>query len=261
VAAPLPPVTDSDKRLGQDNILPDQYTAIPGIAHAAWTQLAMDAGARATRWVLNWGEIEVEQGQYNYSAHDPVVAADLAAGLQVQGLLIGAPTWAGRPESRSVPANLYLDWNNPGNYWGQFVYETVSHYLGQIGYWIVWNEPNLQFFWKGTPQDYYQLLKVAYQAAKAADPTAQIMFGGLSGLTNPSFLEGVLTLTSLSGTPTAALPSSTTVRCTTGKGWPRTASTSRSRSTRPTSPRTMIRRCLTADRCSGAAPKRNRPPT
>lgn len=202
MAAPLPPVTDSDKRFGQDNILPDQYTAIPGIAHAAWTQLAVDAGARATRWVLNWGEIEAEQGHYNYSAHDPVVAADLAAGLQVQGLLIGAPTWAGRPDSRSVPANLYLDWNNPGNYWGQFVYETVSHYLSQIGYWIIWNEPNLQFFWKGTPQDYYQLLKVAYQAAKAADPTAQVMFGGLSGLTNPSFLEGVLA--AASADPTAA---------------------------------------------------------
>ncbi len=202
MVTPLPPVTDSDERFGQDNILPDHYTAIPGIADAAWTQLAMDAGARFNRWVFYWREIEATQDVYDYSAHDPVVTANLSAGLKIQGLLIGTPPWASLPDNPGVPTNLYLDWNDPDNHWGQFVYNIVSHYLGQIGFWIIWNEPNLEFFWQGTPQDYYQLLKIGYQATKAADPTAQVLFGGLSGLTNLSFLDEVLA--TASADPTAA---------------------------------------------------------
>ena len=42
---------------------------------------------------------------------------------------------------RSVPRNLDLPDDDPNNYWGRFVYETVRYYAGRIDEWIIWNEP------------------------------------------------------------------------------------------------------------------------
>jgi len=120
-----------------------------------------------------------------------VVSAAAANGLGVVGVLVGTPSWAGNGEANQVPANLSLPVTHPDNYWARFVYNMVLHYRDQVRYWQIWNEPNLDQFWNGSPSDYYRLLKVAYQAAKAADPKAQILFGGLSGQA-PSYLEQVL---------------------------------------------------------------------
>ena len=57
------------------------------------------------------------------------------------------PQWAtstpntARPTN--VPANLYLPFDDPKNYWGQFMYRLAKRYAGQINTWIVWNEPDL----------------------------------------------------------------------------------------------------------------------
>ena len=69
---------------------------------------------------------------------------------------------------------------NDGNPWARFVYETVSRFKGQVGVWEVWNEPDLSEFWHGSVADYVRLLKVAYLAAKSADPTAKVAVGGLA---------------------------------------------------------------------------------
>lgn len=97
------------------------------------------------------------------------------------------------------PSNLYEpvfnggDLNRSGginknNHWADFVYETVSRFKDKIKYWEIWNEPdfypNAQHnwfgFWYGTPEQYYRLLKVAYLAAKYADPQATIIMGGMA---------------------------------------------------------------------------------
>lgn len=83
---------------------------------------------------------------------------------------------------------------NSANRWARFVFTAVSRYkpggvlaqangwpAGQgVTHWEIWNEPDLTSFWDGTTADYAQLLKVAYLAAKLADPNAQIIFGGLA---------------------------------------------------------------------------------
>ncbi|MDE3076791.1 MAG: hypothetical protein KGJ86_15345, partial [Chloroflexota bacterium] len=56
-------------------------------------------------------------------------------------------------------------------------------FAGRVDTWIIWNEPdfpvgNPMSTWAGTADDYFYLLKDAYQAAKAANPKATIVFAG-----------------------------------------------------------------------------------
>ncbi|MFQ6058515.1 MAG: carboxypeptidase regulatory-like domain-containing protein [Anaerolineae bacterium] len=104
---------------------------------------------------------------------------------------------------------------NPDNYWARFVYQTVSRYkpggaLAQqqgwpagvgVRYWEMWNEPDFPCgvvpgfpsgFWNGTPAQYYRLLQVGYLAAKAADPEAVVLLGGLAYFPNPTWFDAFL---------------------------------------------------------------------
>ncbi len=193
-------------------------------------QQALDAGARWTRWPFYWYTVERQPGVFDYSAVDQVVNADLARGLKINAILMGTPTWAATstptgaqqvPGGRygafalggaetSPPKNLNLpvfaDGTdipgpgkaiNPENYWARFVYNTVKRYAPRIQTWEVWNEPDLGppatfRFWSGSRADYARLLKVAYLAAKAADPGARVLFGGLAFWTDQTFFPDVL---------------------------------------------------------------------
>ena len=185
-----------------------------------WHSLAREAGASFNRWQMSWYDVEPIQGQYNWSVYDERVDMDLASGMAVNAILMGTPHWAAtegtrlaplvRAESKeepwtlrslgkastsaSPPANLYLPWDDPDNYWGRFVYQTVLHFRDKIKIWEIWNEEDWSFFWTGSEQDYFQLLKVAYQAAKAADPDCTVLMGGLHLLVDPDFYQRVVDL-------------------------------------------------------------------
>jgi len=123
--------------------------------------------------------------------------------LAFPGGVSGAACGDGVPRS-PIPQNLYAPvFNSDGsinqdNYWGYFVWRVVNRYKpgGELArrngwsdgwgirYWEIWNEPNFPSFWGGTVQQYYRLLKVAYQAAKAADPNAVILWGGIAHYCN-----------------------------------------------------------------------------
>jgi hypothetical protein len=58
----------------------------------------------------------------------------------------------------------------------------ARHYAGRIDDWIIWNEVNIPngkwHTWAGSAADYAQLVKVAYLAARAANPHARIILAG-----------------------------------------------------------------------------------
>ncbi|HSD83628.1 MAG TPA: hypothetical protein VLG46_07210, partial [Anaerolineae bacterium] len=69
--------------------------------------------------------------------------------------------------------------------WAAFVRKVVKRYAGRIDHWIIWNEPDIEppddgIQWGGTVADYYQLVKVAYLAAKLENPNAMIHLAGLT---------------------------------------------------------------------------------
>ncbi len=95
---------------------------------------------------------------------------------------------------------------NTDNPWARYVYETVNRYkpggvlakargwtAGQgVSHWEVWNEPDWSFFWAGSVEQYYRLLKVGYLAAKQADPTCRVMVGGLATYFDPNWFPQLL---------------------------------------------------------------------
>ncbi|HUX77696.1 MAG TPA: fibronectin type III domain-containing protein [Anaerolineae bacterium] len=99
----------------------------------------------------------------------------------------------------SPPRGLYEEWNDwtttdgdPINYWGRFVYDAVHRYGDRVKHWEMWNEPEWSYFWTGTSADYARLLKVGYQATKAACPDCTVLFGGLHYWLNTSYYRWVL---------------------------------------------------------------------
>lgn len=147
---------------------------------------ATSAGVGWARLHFSWPGLQKQgPGELDQFYLDPTVDdlinRELNAGRQLVGLLIETPAWAGGGSPRDVPNGLYLPYNDPGNLWGQFVAKIVGQYQGKIDHWIMWNEPDICHnrqntqSWHGTAQDYAQLLKVGYQAAKSANPNAKVI--------------------------------------------------------------------------------------
>jgi hypothetical protein len=159
-----------DSRFGLD------FVSAPGsVAGEARFGLATGTGAGWDRFPLYWNQLQASRGApVDFSASDATVSADLAHGLAVQGILVGAPGWA------TTGNGVDLDG------WSSFVSQTVSHYRGQIHFWEMWNEPDLLdgqgkgTYWPWGVAAYYQLLKAGYNAAKAADPSVGVLLGGLA---------------------------------------------------------------------------------
>ncbi len=73
--------------------------------------------------------------------------------------------------------------------WAQLVSEFVKHEINRFGlkevqkwYFEVWNEPNLDYFWRGTQADYFKLYETTARALKAIDPKLQVGGPGTAGL-------------------------------------------------------------------------------
>lgn len=123
---------------------------------------------------------------YQWSRWDMIVRLTSAAGIQLLPQVVYTPDWAsgvtttttgGGPNNHPLSAQFY----------GDFVYATVTRYKGQIHFWEMWNEPDIPAdTWKdsatGSLQTYVDLiLKPGYQAVKQADQTAKVVLGGLAG--------------------------------------------------------------------------------
>jgi hypothetical protein len=131
-----------------------------------------------TRVIFQWARVQ-EGGLDSWTPKvtDEQIEADLAAGREVVGLLIGIPDWA-RDENR-LPKGLWLAYDDPANTWANYVREVVTRYRGRISHWIIWNEPDIReteiaHTWDGSVADFAQLLRVAYLTAKESNPDAVI---------------------------------------------------------------------------------------
>lgn len=152
-------------------------------------EAATQAGVGWERVLFWWRGLQ-PNGPHEWDIHyfpDGVLNEERAQGREIVGMLANAPDWAnGGQGTAGVPQGLYLPYNDANNLWGQFVHRIVSLYKGRIDHWIIWNEPDVWdpghpgYTWAGSVEDYYQLLKVGYLAAKEANPQCTIHLAGLT---------------------------------------------------------------------------------
>lgn len=150
-------------------------------------KLAKDAGFTWVKQMFQWDYIEGKgKGQFEWNEPDRLIKATSQAGLKVVARIDWTPKWArpdGAPKDgawNGVPAKM--------DDFGDFIYALVSRYKtgspnGHIDAFEIWNEPNLAREWGGkapNAAEYSQMLKVAYQAAKRADPSVMVVSAGLS---------------------------------------------------------------------------------
>jgi hypothetical protein len=155
-----------------------------------------DIQAGWERLILPWDQVQPDSaGDFSHlgiTISDAQLKTELDRGEHVVGLFEFTPGWAQvNPDQgkRSPPQNLNLPFDDPNNYWGHFVSETVKRYAGRIDDWVLWNEPEFHpgdagaggsFTWLGSDQEFAQLIKVGYLAAKKANPNAHVSFPGTS---------------------------------------------------------------------------------
>jgi hypothetical protein len=221
---PLPAVAQAAGRAGACfSYYPDPVTG----SGRPFVQMTLDAGSRWDRFDFAWPRLEPEEDHWDpgvLDGYDTLVNDLHDAGMNMVGILLWTPDWAATggmkgleavsfdqrsrgwyvPDPHDSPAlvaisaasspprGLYLPWNDPGNHWGDYVYTVVSRYGDRVKHWEMWNEPEWSYFWSGTSTDYAQLLKVGYQATRAACPDCTVLFGGLHYWLNTNYYKWVL---------------------------------------------------------------------
>jgi hypothetical protein len=133
------------------------------------------AGFNWMKQQVEWQEIEVAPGEYDFSQLDSLVADGNKAGLKILFSVAHAPAFYRTEASGLMPAD-------PATF-GQFMNALASRYAGQVQSYELWNEENLDIeagFGNVDPITYLPLLEAGYGGVKSADPAALVLLGAPS---------------------------------------------------------------------------------
>jgi hypothetical protein len=147
---------------------------------------------------VQWNQIEVAPGQYNWATLDAIVSAAQADHVQVTMVLAMTPAFyaADPTQPPKSPADF-----------GRFVTAVMKRYRDfhgkrGISSYQVWNEANVVNYWTGTQDQMAQLVKTAYDVRQKVDPGAQLIAPPM-----PTRLSGQVTwLTKFYATKVAGQP-------------------------------------------------------
>jgi len=165
---------------------------------------------------FKWGSTNIyteKDGQplYDFTIVDHIIDTYLARGIHpylelgfMPEALTAAPS--GVPYRRPwKPGAAYkgitAGWSYPPRdygKWAELIYAWTRHNVERYGraeverwYFEVWNEANLDFYWLGTPEDFYRLHDYAIDAVRRALPSARVGGPDVAGA-GGTFMDGFL---------------------------------------------------------------------
>lgn len=143
--------------------------------------MARDAGMWAIRVDVDWSRIEPVQGQRDWSDSDRVVETVVRHGMCPLGLVGYTPDWAAAvhtTDGHSRPAD-------PAQF-AEFAAAAAERYRDSVTMWEIWNEPNLETFFKPAPDiaAYGDLLTHTYPAMRAVRDDLWVIAGGMAPATD-----------------------------------------------------------------------------
>lgn len=149
---------------------------LEGADSAAIVAQVQDLGMGWVNQALDWATFEPEQGQIDFEALDALISPLDEAGLNILLTVSNAPAWA-----RSGIEGIGAPTNDAS--YAAFIGAVAARYRGVVDAYEIWSQPNITSQWAGRPigaTAYMNLLKVAYNAVKQADPTALVVSAGLA---------------------------------------------------------------------------------
>jgi len=167
---------------------------------ASWLS---DAGAGIARITLEWRWVERDRGVYDFRGYDLRYSGLLARGVRPLIAVMFAPSWAVPP---TVPCDFtrdncrYPPAKSHNSDWADMLGAVARRYPQAAGI-ELWNEPNVVSFWAPKPDvaRYTELLKIGYQAVKAANPSMPVLSGGLGNFQTSDAAGNVAVRAFLSG--------------------------------------------------------------
>lgn len=142
--------------------------------HAARLARVARDGAIAVRLALDWNRVEPEPGRFIWAADDAAVDAARAQGLEVTLVLGPVAVWAVDPALGVPPDQARFSVPKSGQLWERYVREAARHFRGRVSCWQVREQPNVRNF-RGSAQEYLQLLVAASRALRAVDLSARVI--------------------------------------------------------------------------------------
>ena len=171
-------------------------TPWPAVGDAVGLTRIWDAGENhnGSGTGAQWADVAPTATTYDWSGLDARVAAAQARGAEIIYTLGGrTPQWASKRPNEFSPYG-------PGEaaeprsdlIWQQWIAAITTRYSGRIKYWEIWNEPDLAYFFTGTPATLSRLGRLAYAKIKTADPNNVVLSPGFSGFDGPWLLDDYL---------------------------------------------------------------------
>lgn len=146
-----------------------------------------ETGARFGRDEFSWFNIEKSPGNFDWEAND-LALSYYDTTDEIQGLLTGTAEWVSdypsgeEANARKYPAGDDRTWEN-------YIRTVVNRYKNRVKYWEIWSEGDcvndqgvpVNFIprpWKTREEEYFRLLRIAYDTIKSIDPTLQVLING-----------------------------------------------------------------------------------
>ena len=138
-------------------------------------QVLRRAGVKLLRVGIAWESIERIPGQYEWSFWDRLVATAVQNHVTLIPYVCYTPKWAASRKKHF--------WKQPPadpEQFSAFMRVIAARYRGRVHSWELWNEPDNSDFWLGDVAGYARLVRAGVQGVRLADPTDEIVLGGLA---------------------------------------------------------------------------------
>lgn len=152
-------------------------------------------GVKWARVQTGWCRCETTKGQYDFAWLDKIVDSLSNVGIQPWFNV----SYGNRIYSPNAVNEFAVGWTpihteETRQAWVRFVRALAEHFRDRIRHWEIWNEPNIDYFWKPekpSPAGYVELLKLTAPKIRDSVPKAVLIGGGLAS-PEYAFLQGCM---------------------------------------------------------------------
>ena len=142
-------------------------------------------GIRATLVTIDWSAVEQRKGRYQWEHTDRLITVLHDAGVQIIGQIAWTPRWASRgagdtegegstdlvPGWMRYPPKELADWE-------RFLGLAAARYRGRVNAIEIWNEPDIDDFYRGSVEEFIQMVKAAARAVRRSASGTKVLVSG-----------------------------------------------------------------------------------